>query len=87
MLHKVRAIHSINLIAFARIARKSRLYINGGGSLIQDVNQQKINLVLSLYNKNRKKKRSPVMMYGCGIGPVNYKGDRELAAKIISKLC
>jgi polysaccharide pyruvyl transferase WcaK-like protein len=24
-------------------------------------------------------------MYGCGIGPVNYKGDRKLAGRIISK--
>ncbi len=85
MLHKVRAIHSINLIAFARIARKSRLYINGGGSLIQDVTSRR-SIWFYLYTIRAAKKRGArVMMYGCGIGPVNYKGDRELAAKIISK--
>jgi polysaccharide pyruvyl transferase WcaK-like protein len=66
MLHKVRAIHSINLIAFARIARKSRLYINGGGSLIQDVTSRR-SIWFYLYTIRAAKKRGArVMMYGCG---------------------
>lgn len=85
MLHKVRAIHSFNLLAFSRTARKSRLYINGGGSLIQDVTSRR-SIWFYLYTIwAAKRKGAKVMMYGCGIGPVIYKGDRRLAGRVISR--
>ena len=35
--HGVNAIHMFNVPAFLRVMRRSKLYVNGGGSLIQDV--------------------------------------------------
>ncbi len=85
MLHRVRAVHTFNILSFARVARKICLYINGGGSLIQDVTSRR-SLWFYLYTIwAAKKSGAKVLMYGCGIGPVKYKGDRRLAGRIISK--
>jgi polysaccharide pyruvyl transferase CsaB len=85
MVHKVRSVHTFNVFSFAGVAKKICLYINGGGSLIQDVTSRR-SLWFYLYTIwSAKKNGAKVLMYGCGIGPVNYKGDRKLAGRIISK--
>ncbi len=50
MLHKVRAIHSFNLLAFSRTARKSRLYNKRRRQPDSGRNKQKVHMVLPLYN-------------------------------------
>ena len=67
----VEAIHSFNFPAFLAAMRRRTLYINGGGSLIQDVTSRR-SLWYYLFTLRAAKKRGcRVMMYGCGIGPVN----------------
>ena len=61
------------------------MYINGGGSLIQDVTSRR-SLWFYLYTLWRAKKmKVPVMMYGCGIGPVKRAYNRRLSGRIIDK--
>ena len=85
VMHDVHAIHSFNLFRFRRIMRRSVLYINGGGSLIQDITSCR-SLWYYLYTLAAAKKRGcKVMMYGCGIGPVNGHLNRTLAGRIISR--
>jgi len=63
----------------------SRLYINGGGSLIQDVTSRR-SLWFYLANiRAAKRAGNRVQMYGCGIGPVTRESHRKLAAKIINQ--
>ena len=63
----------------------SRLYINGGGSLIQDVTSRR-SLWFYLANiRAAKRAGNRVQMYGCGIGPVTRESHRTLAARIINK--
>ncbi len=85
MMHRVRAVHTYSVLSFALLAGRLKLYINGGGSLIQDVTSRR-SLWFYLYTlAAAKKRRAKVLMYGCGIGPVNYPSDRRLAARIINK--
>ncbi|MBO4331118.1 MAG: polysaccharide pyruvyl transferase CsaB [Oscillospiraceae bacterium] len=85
MMHRVRAVHTYSVVSFALLAGRLKLYINGGGSLIQDVTSRR-SLWFYLYTlAAAKKRRARVLMYGCGIGPVNYASDRRLAASIINK--
>lgn len=85
LVHRVRAIHTFNVFSFNRVAKKLRLYLNGGGSLIQDVTSRR-SLWFYLYTLRAAKKRGArVVMYGCGIGPVHYRSDRALSARIISR--
>ena len=79
----VAATHMFNVFGFHRAMKRSKLYINGGGSLIQDVTSSR-SLWYYLYTIAAAKRRGcRVMMYGCGIGPVNKSFDRRLACRVI----
>ena len=65
--------------------RHARLYINGGGSLIQDVTSRR-SLWFYLHNIAAAKKAGcRVQMYGCGIGPVTREQHRKLAARVLNR--
>lgn len=75
--HGVRALHMFNVPGFLRTARRTALYINGGGNLIQDVTSRR-SLWYYLYTlRAAKRKGCKVLMYGCGIGPIVH--DKNLA--------
>lgn len=83
--YRVSAVYTFSLPGFRRAMKKTRLYINGGGSLIQDVTSRR-SLLFYLYNISAAKRLgNRVIMYGCGIGPVNDRFDRWLAGKVINK--
>ena len=85
MTHRVRAVHTFDLLAFWRLAGRTKLLLNGGGSLIQDVTSRR-SLWFYLFTLAAAKRRgAKVVMYGCGIGPVQYPGDRRLSARIINR--
>ena len=66
----VEAVHTFNFPKFLSIMKRRALYVNGGGSLIQDVTSRR-SLWYFLYTLRAAKARGcKVMMYGCGIGPV-----------------
>ena len=65
--------------------RKSCIYINGGGSLIQDSTSNRSLWFYLFTLRMAKLCGCKVMMYGCGIGPVSRKSNRKLAAKVIDK--
>jgi polysaccharide pyruvyl transferase CsaB len=82
-VHRVRAVHTFNVLRFPFLARGSKLYINGGGSLIQDETSSR-SLWFYLYTiLAAKLSGTKVLMYGCGIGPVSKPFNRRLAGKII----
>ena len=83
--HGVKALHMFNLPAVHRAMRRAKLYINGGGSLIQDVTSRR-SLWYYLYTlRTAKKQGCKVLMYGCGIGPVNHPRDVAMTRKVLNK--
>ncbi len=83
--------HNVNAIGRGRVRsqdrafRKAKLYINGGGSLIQDVTSRR-SLWFYLYTIRRAKKLGcRVQMYGCGIGPLKFGSDRRMSAKVLNR--
>ena len=85
MTYRVKAVHTFSLFSWHRRMRHTRLYISGGGSLIQDVTSRR-SLWYYLYNiRVAKRKGNKVMMYGCGIGPVIRENHQRLAAKCINR--
>ena len=83
--HGVDSLHMFDLFGFLSVMKSCRLYINGGGSLIQDVTSSR-SLWYYLYTLAAAKRRGcRVLMYGCGIGPVNRPLNRALAARVISR--
>ncbi|MFI3226915.1 MAG: polysaccharide pyruvyl transferase CsaB [Clostridia bacterium] len=83
--YHVNSIFTFNCFKFLRSFATSKIYINGGGSLIQDVTSTR-SLYFYLFTlASAKICGAKVMMYGCGIGPVDGKVNRKIAAKVIDK--
>lgn len=85
LTYRVRAIHRSNIFAWTHAMKHAKLYINGGGSLIQDVTSRR-SLWFYLHNiQTAKRCGCKVQMYGCGIGPVTREHHRNLAAKVLNR--
>ena len=63
--------------------RHTRLYINGGGSLMQDVTSSRSLWFYLFTIWCAKRLHNKVMMYGCGIGPVLHPSNRKLTARVL----
>ena len=84
LAYRVQAVHRSNFPAWLRAMRRAKIYINGGGSLIQDVTSRR-SLWFYLHNISAAKKAGcRVQMYGCGIGPVTRENHRRLAARVLN---
>ncbi len=82
---RVRAIYPFNPFKMFSAMLKSRVYLNGGGSLIQDSTSSR-SLYFYLFTIICAKLLGcRVMMYGCGIGPVRRSFNRKLAGAIINR--
>lgn len=83
--HRVNSVARSNVFKINRLLRRSKLFISGGGSLIQDVTSSR-SLYYYLYTIKRAKKCGcKVQMYGCGIGPLHSRSNRKQSAYIIDK--
>lgn len=83
--HNVNAVGRGSPRLQGRAFRRARLYINGGGSLIQDITSRR-SLWFYLYTIRRAKRLGcKVHMYGCGIGPLKYGSDRRMSAKVLNR--
>lgn len=80
----VSSVYTFSYFRTRRQMRQTRLFISGGGSLIQDATSTRSLLfyLYSIWAAHRLGCR--VMMYGCGIGPVTGKMNRRLAARILN---
>ena len=64
---------------------RAKIFVNGGGSLMQDVTSYR-SLWFYLWTLAAAKKHGcPVVMYGCGIGPINNSGNRRRTARVINR--
>lgn len=83
--YRVNALYTFHFPKIVRRMRNASLYINGGGSLMQDVTSWR-SLWFYLWTLRAAKRRAcSVLMYGCGIGPIYSSKNRSLAARIIEK--
>ncbi len=85
LLHRTNAVYTFNVAGFIRRMSHSRLYINGGGSLMQDATSRR-SLWFYLYTLNAARRRGcKVMMYGCGIGPISVPRNQKKARNTINR--
>ncbi len=85
LVNRVNSFYIFHIATFFRKLRRSRLFINGGGSLIQDVTSTR-SLYYYLFTLFMAKLFScRVLMYGCGIGPVMKTSNRALAASVLNR--
>ena len=85
VLTGVSTIHIFDILSAWRVMKKSSLYISGGGSLIQNVTSNR-SLLYYLFSIHQARQAGcKVMMYGCGIGPVNGEKNQRKTARILEK--
>ena len=85
LTYRVNSIYTFAFPKFLWRMGKTRLYINGGGSLMQDVTSHR-SLWFYLFTISAGKiLGNKVMMYGCGIGPIHSPSNRKRAARVLQK--
>lgn len=83
--YRVNAFYTFHFCKAMYHFKKAKFFINGGGSLMQDVTSYR-SLWFYLWTLIAAKKLGcPVIMYGCGIGPIRNTGNRARAARVMNK--
>lgn len=83
---KEHGVHSVNRYDYLKIKKaikSSRLFISGGGSLIQDVTSSKSLWYYTSLIKLAKKCSVPIMIYANGIGPVLKEPNRKRTKEVL----
>jgi len=80
----INALHTFDFFGFLREMRRTKLYISGGGSLIQDVTSRRSLWYYLLSIFAAKKLGNKVIMYGCGIGPVTRRYNIGLVRRVLN---
>ncbi len=81
--YQIGSCHTFNLPGFLSLMRHTKLYISGGGTLIQNITSMR-SLLYYLSNISlAHRMKNHVMMYGCGIGPVNGRFCRRMTSRTI----
>ncbi len=85
LTNRTNSIYIFNVPAFIKHLLHARIFINGGGSLIQDVTSSRslFFYLFTLYAARICGCR--VIMYGCGIGPINRAANRRIAARVLNR--
>lgn len=83
--YRTNAVYTFRLDQVVRSFRRASVYINGGGSLIQDVTSSRSLRYYLLTLELAKRCGCNVMMYGCGIGPLHRARNRNKAARTINR--
>ena len=85
MTYRVNSFYIFNFFQAVRRFKKAKLSINGGGSLMQDVTSSR-SLWFYLWTlASAKRHGCPVIMYGCGIGPIQSDTNRARATKVLNQ--
>lgn len=80
----VPAVYTFRPLKSRRILKKSKLYISGGGTLMQDATSTRSLLYYLFSIRQAKRAGCKVMLYGCGIGPIQKERNRRRTAKILN---
>lgn len=83
--YRVNAFYTFHFWKAVHYFKRAKLFINGGGSLMQDVTSFR-SLWFYLWTLAAAKRHDcPVIMYGCGIGPIRNGRNRIRAAKVMNR--
>ncbi len=85
LCYHVGSVHVFDPFAFWPLMRKAKLFVSGGGSLIQnETSTRSLNYYLTTIRMAHAA-GCRVMMYGCGIGPVSGEANRRHTARILNR--
>lgn len=85
-IYNVDATQRYHIFSVRKTIKNSKIFILGGGSLIQDVTSTKSILYYLYITRMALRLHKPVMLYANGIGPVNKSFNKRLAKKILNRV-
>lgn len=85
-IYRVNAVNRWNFFSIRKALKESRLFISGGGSIIQDVTSTKSLLYYLTLIRMAKKLDNKVMLYANGIGPVQKQSNRKRAKNVLNQV-
>lgn len=83
--YREHSFHTFNIFAFTRAALSSEIYLSGGGNLLQDTTSSRSLLFYLFTIWWARVLGCRVLMYGCGVGPIDSPFNRRLTAKILTR--
>lgn len=83
--YRVNSIYTFNIPKMFSAMRKSQLYINGGGTLIQNATSWRSLWYYLFTLRLAKTLGNKVDMYGCGIGPVTGAKNIHLVKRVLER--
>ncbi len=84
--HNVDSTNRLNIISITKAMRRSKLFINGGGNLMQDDTSTRSLIYYLGATWLAKKMGSRVMVYANGIGPINKSFNRRLTRIVLNQV-
>lgn len=81
----VDAVYTFNVLKIGRLMRHTKLYVSGGGTLMQDATSTRSLLYYLFSIRQARRNGCRVMLYGCGIGPISRPRNRRCAAKTLNR--
>lgn len=85
-IYGVDSVDRFNLFKVVSAMKKSKLFINGGGNLIQDISSTRSLMYYLSTILIAKAIGLKVMLYANGIGPVNKGFNRRLVSRVVNKV-
>ena len=82
----VNSINRFNVFKIRKEMKRSKLFIFGGGSLLQDVTSNKSLWYYLTIIKQALSLKLPVMIYANGIGPVNKESNKKKVKNVLDKV-
>lgn len=81
----INSVHAFHIFKIGRILRRSRLYISGGGTLMQDATSTR-SLIYYLFSIRQAAFHGcKIMLYGCGVGPISRPRNQKRAGKVLDR--
>jgi len=82
---RVKFIHRFNLFKILPLMKKTKLFMLGGGSLLQDVTSNRSFFYYLFMLRQAKKRGCKTMIYANGIGPIHKKIHQEQLCRVLRK--
>lgn len=79
------AVYTFSVFKIGRLLRRTKLYISGGGTLMQDATSTRSLLYYLFSIRQAHRRGCKVMLYGCGIGPISKERNQKRTAKVLNR--
>lgn len=81
----INAVHTFHIFKISSLLRRSKLYISGGGTLMQDATSTRSLLYYLFSIRQAAFHGCKIMLYGCGVGPISRTRNQKRAGKVLDR--